>query len=103
MTEEKNKSKKPFICKLVSEDETTIKYTISYDFSHTIWSPININSSTPSSDSRIVAHPIIVSLALAQWIINDKQNNASNFTNLINKKNRKDIDLFDIIDEIVKD
>ncbi|MEG0879456.1 MAG: ATP-binding protein [Malacoplasma sp.] len=100
LTEEKNKSNKPFICKLVNEDNESIKYSISYDFFHSIWSPININAT--SFDSRIVAHPIIVTLALAQWIINDKQNNSPNFL-IVNKKNRKDIDLFDIIDEIVKD
>lgn len=83
--------KKPFKCSQVLENE----YKIIYDFSHSIWHPINLDY----TNARSLAHPIIVTLALAQWVIDQNQQTKSPI--IFGKKSTR-IDIFSIIDDLVK-
>lgn len=82
---------KPFKCNQVDEYE----YKIIYDFSHSIWYPINLDY----ANARTLVHPIIVTLALAQWIID--QTHQLKPTLIFGKKLTR-IDIFSIIDDLVK-
>lgn len=88
---EDNLENRPFKCNQVSDNE----YKIFYDFNHSIWHPIN----SDYANARILAHPIIVTLALAQYIIDQSQNTKS--TMMFGKKSAR-IDIFSIIDDLVK-